>query len=230
MLATTDAAADAGEDEGARATTVLVVDDDPAIRRSVARLIRSAGFDARTFASPVEFLRHPLPDGPSCVLLDMCMDGMTGLEVQQALRRNARHIPIVFLSGRATIPIAAAGFKQGADDFLEKPARPQQLIEAVSRAIEHDRGQCADRADRAALQRRVDRLTPREQEVMGLVVTGLLNKQVAAELGISEKTVKVHRSRVMDKMEVESLAALVHIAERLGTAAASSSSAPQPVQ
>jgi FixJ family two-component response regulator len=203
-------------DASADRVTVLIVDDDPTVRRSVARLIRSAGIEARTFTSPTEFLRHELPDGPACVLLDLSMDGMSGLEVQDELRRNKRQIPIVFLSGHGTISTAALGFKHGADDFLEKPVRPAELMAAVRQAIAHDRSQLARRAGRDGLQRRYDRLTPREQEVMSLVVSGLLNKQAAAELGISEKTIKVHRARVMEKMEVESLAALVVIAERLG--------------
>jgi FixJ family two-component response regulator len=196
--------------------TVMVVDDDPAIRRSVARLMRSAGLGVRTFSSPAHFLRERLPDGPACVLLDMCMDGMTGLEVQEVLGRNERHVPVVFLSGHGTIPIAARGFKRGADDFLEKPVRPTVLLEAINRAIEHDRVQSIDRAAREHAQQRYDGLTPREQEVLKLVVSGMLNKQAAAELGISEKTIKVHRARVMEKMGVSSFAELVLLAERIG--------------
>src|SRR3954451_24239131 len=196
--------------------TVLVVDDDAQARRGVARLIRSAGYGVRMFRSPKRFLREPLPLGPTCVLLDMCMDGMSGLDVQDALRQNARHIPIVFLSGHGTVPTAAAGIKHGAEDFLEKPVSPQELIEAIRKAIAHDRGRSADRHDRKELRRRYDRLTPREQEVMSLVVSGLLNKQSAGELGISEKTIKVHRARAMEKMQVESLGARVQTAVRLG--------------
>jgi RNA polymerase sigma factor (sigma-70 family) len=201
--------------------TVLLVDDDPAVRRGVSRLVRSAGFAVRTFASPEDFLRQELPAGPACVLLDLRMEGMNGLQVQDALSRNDRAMPVVFLSGHGTIPAAAAGFKQGAQDFLEKPVRPNELIDALHRAIARDRDQNTDRADRENLRRRYARLTAREQEVMRLVVSGLLNKQAAAELGISEKTVKVHRARVMEKMEVESLAALVLIAERIGLVGAS---------
>jgi len=196
--------------------TVLIVDDDPAIRRSVSRLVRSAGFAAETFSTPAAFLRRQLPDGPACVVLDMCMEGMTGLEVQEALRRDKRPVPVVFLSGQATVPGAVSGLKHGAEDFLEKPFLPNVLIAALNRAIEHDRAGSADRRAQAELRRRFDRLTPREQEVMTLVVSGLLNKQVAAELNISEKTVKVHRARAMEKMNVESLAELVVIASKLG--------------
>jgi len=196
--------------------TVMVVDDDPGIRRSIARLVRSVGYDVKTFGLPADFLRHQLPDGPTCVLLDMCMSGMTGLEVQDVLRRNDRQVPIVFLSGHGTVSTAVTSVRNGAEDFLEKPIRPNELMEAVKRAIEHDRTDSADRANRAELRRRFEKLTPREQEVMGLVVSGLLNKQAAAEMGISERTIKVHRARVMQKMEVESLAALVIIAQQIG--------------
>ena len=198
--------------------TVVVVDDDAGVRRSISRLVRSAGYAVKTFASPADFLRHQLPEGPSCVLLDMCMEGMTGLEVQDVLRRNERHVPIVFLSGYGTVSTAVTGVRHGAEDFLEKPIHPNRLMEALGRAIEHDRADSADRAGRAELQRRYERLTPREQEVMVLVVSGLLNKQAGAELGITERTIKVHRARVMEKMEVESLAALVMIAQRIGLA------------
>jgi FixJ family two-component response regulator len=196
--------------------TVLVVDDDPAIRRSVSRLMLTAGYSVKTFASPTDFLSEKLPEAPSCVLLDMCMDGMTGLEVQERLRQGDRHVPVIFLSAHGTVPTAALGFKHGADDFLEKPVRPDELLDAVSHAIEHDRSQAADRAEVDQFRARFHGLTPREQEVMRLVVSGRLNKQAAAELDISEKTIKVHRARVMEKMRVESLAALVLIGERIG--------------
>src|SRR3954468_14279251 len=195
--------------------SVLVVDDDATIRRGISRLARAAGFSVKTFSSPKAFLRQVLPEGPACVVLDMCMDELSGLDVQEALQQRDRAIPIVFLSGHGTIPTATAGIKHGAQDFLEKPVSPHDLIEAIRKAIAHDRGHSADRHDRQELRRRYDRLTPREKEVMSLVVSGLLNKQAAGELGISEKTIKVHRARVMEKMQVESLAALVQIAARL---------------
>jgi FixJ family two-component response regulator len=207
----------------APAATVLIVDDDPAVRRSISRLVRSVGYAAETFATPTDFLRRRLPDSPTCVLLDLCMEGMTGLEVQDELRRNDREVPVVFLSGHATVHGAVSGLKHGAEDFLEKPFRPDDLLAALSRAIENDRTGCADRKAQAELRRRYDLLTPREQEVMTLVVSGLLNKQVAGDLGISEKTVKVHRARAMEKMNVESLAELVLIASKLGLASASAS-------
>jgi len=206
--------------------TVVVVDDDPAIRRSVSRLLRSAGFTVETFGSPSRFLRHQSPAAPACVLLDMCMEGMTGLEVQDVLLRNERQVPVLFFSGQGTISTAVAGIRNGAENFLEKPVPPNDLLNAVSKAIEHDRAQSAQRTNRAELKARFDRLTPREVEVMTLVVSGLLNKQVAAQLGISEKTVKVHRARVMQKLEVESLASMVLIAERIGLAPAPLTASP----
>ena len=208
--------------------TVVVVDDDSSIRRSVSRLLRSAGFTVETFASPSRFLRHQSPAAPACVLLDMCMDGMTGLEVQDVLLRNERQVPVLFFSGQGTVATAVAGVRNGAENFLEKPVAPNELLNAVSKAIEHDRAQSAQRDTRAELKSRFDRLTPREAEVMTLVVSGLLNKQVAAELGISEKTVKVHRARVMQKLQVESLASLVLIAERIGVAPAPQSATTAP--
>jgi FixJ family two-component response regulator len=200
--------------------TVLVVDDDVDIRRGVSRLIRTAGMHTKTFGSPADFLKCDLPPGPACVLLDVFMEGMTGLEVQLALSRRPRQLPVVFLSGSSTVPTVAAGFKEGAEDFLEKPFKPADLLNAVRRALDQDSRRRADRAVLDDMRRRHQELTPREQEVMALVVAGLLNKQVASELGISEKTVKVHRARVMEKMEVESLAALVLVAQRLGVAGA----------
>jgi FixJ family two-component response regulator len=194
---------------------VLVVDDDPAVRRGVSRLARAAGYATRTFASPVEFLGQELPHGPACLVLDMCMDGMTGLDVQNALTRNTRRIPIVFLSGHGTVPVVTAGIKRGAEDFLEKPVRPKQLLAAIAGAVDQDRSQALNRAKQRALLDRYESLTTREREVMSLVVGGLLNKQAAADLGISEKTIKVHRARVMEKMQVDSLAALVQLAGQL---------------
>lgn len=198
------------------APTVFLVDDDAAVRRSLARMVRSAGYAVEMFATGRDFLRHPVPAGPACVLLDLQMEGMTGAEVHEALRRSDRHVPVVFLSGCATVASAVAEVKHGAADFLEKPVSPSRLMEAIRRALEHDRADSEARASRAELQRLYDTLTPREQEVMRLVVSGMLNKQSAAELGISEKTIKVHRARVMEKMNVESLAQLVLLARQLG--------------
>lgn len=196
--------------------TVFVVDDDIEIRKGVSRLAQSIGYSAKSFSSPVDFLQEEFPSGPACVVLDMCMEGLNGLEVQDTLRTNPRALPIVFLSGHGTILSATAGIKHGAEDFLEKPIEPKALVEAIQRAIERDRQTSAQRSNCDHIRRRYDSLTPREQEVMALVVAGLLNKQVAAELGISEKTIKVHRARVMEKMHAQSLADLVRLAERIG--------------
>jgi FixJ family two-component response regulator len=200
----------------ADSATVYVLDDDTSVRQGVARLIRSAGYSARTFSSPNQFLKQPPPDGPACLVLDVFMDDLNGLEVQQALLQNQRNLPIVFLSGHADVPMTVKAMKCGAEDFLEKPFHPTALIGAIRRAVERDRQGAAERSGRADVLRRFTSLTVREREVMALVVTGRLNKQVAFDLGISEKTVKVHRGRAMEKMQVESLAELVRLAEYLG--------------
>jgi FixJ family two-component response regulator len=205
--------------------TVFVVDDEPIIRRSLSRLLRAAGFEVHTFASPAEFLNHPLPMTPACVFLDMCLGTMTGLQVQDILRQNERKLPVIFLTAYGTVPDARTGFRHGAEDFLEKPAQPADLLKAVRRAIERDRRHVAILAEQAELRKRYESLTAREREVMACVVTGLLNKQTAAELGITEKTIKTHRARVMEKMRVESLAALVVVAERIGIGVASTAPA-----
>ena len=195
--------------------TVLVVDDDQSVRRGIARLARGSGFAARTYSSPRRFLGQPLPTGPACLVLDMVMDGVNGLEVQERLQQDPRQIPIVFLSGQADIPMAARAMKGGAADFLEKPFCPLDLIGAIRRAVERDRKATVARARRDDVVHRYQTLTERERDVMGLVVRGLLNKQVAAALGISEKTVKVHRGRGMKKMRAASLAELVWLAQRV---------------
>ena len=195
--------------------TVLIVDDDASVRNSVARLARAAGHVVQAFASPVQFLEQPLPAGPACLVLDFQMDGLNGLEVQQALQDNGRRVPIVFLSGHGNISTAIEAMKKGAGDFLEKPFQPRRLLQAIAHALEQDRKSLSDREDRDEVTHCYEQLTGREREVMALVVRGKLNKQVAADLGISEKTVKVHRGRVMDKMEVDSLAELVRLSEQV---------------
>jgi RNA polymerase sigma factor (sigma-70 family) len=195
--------------------TVFVLDDDASVRQGVARLIRSAGYSARTFSSPNRLLKEPPPPGPACLVLDMLMDGMDGLGVQDALRRNGRHIPIVFLSGGSNIPMATKAMKGGADDFLVKPFSAKDLLGAIRKAVENDRKASAARVCRDDVMHRYETLTEREREVMVMVCRGMLNKQVAAELGIAEKTVKVHRARAMEKMRVESLAELVRLAEQV---------------
>ena len=207
--------------------TVLIVDDDAAVRNSVARLVRTAGYAAQTFPLPAQFLDQPLPQGPACLVLDFQMDQMNGLEVQQALQNNPRRrrrVPIVFLSGHGSVQTATEAMKNGANDFVEKPFHPNRLLQAVARALELDRRALSDQEDRDEITHCYEQLTGREREVMAQVVRGKLNKQVAADLGISEKTVKVHRGRVMEKMQVDSLAELVRLAEQVDYATVRSAS------
>jgi FixJ family two-component response regulator len=195
---------------------VYIVDDDESVRKSVARLIRSAGLEASCSGSAELFLRRGALRRPSCVLLDVNMPGLDGLGVQDELRRRGLTMPIVFVSGHGSVPIATQAMKSGAVDFLEKPFQAGQLLKLVADAIERDRRQCAGAAVRAQISGRYAMLTPREREVMSYVIRGFLNKQTAGELGISEKTVKIHRARVMEKMLAESVPELVHQAERIG--------------
>jgi len=194
---------------------VFVVDDDPAMRRSVSRLLRSAGFEALAFGEPEEFLRLVPPDSSGCVILDVSMPGLDGLAVQRQLSSRGSHVSIVFLTGHGNIPKSVQAIQSGATDFLEKPVEDEVLLQAVRRALTaHTAGRKA-REELAEIRRRLATLTRREREVMEGVVTGRLNKQVAADLGISETTVKIHRGRVMRKMKAGSLAGLVRFADRL---------------
>jgi FixJ family two-component response regulator len=196
---------------------VYVVDDDLSSRRSLEFLIKASGFKVQTFASSKEFLEFQRPDVPACLVLDVRMPGLTGLELQKELTRIGIRFPIVFVTGHGDIPMSVQAMKAGAVEFLTKPFRDDQMLRAVSLAIENDRVAYRERLEMADLKERHARLTPREREVMASVVTGLLNKQVAAELGASEKTIKVHRARVMQKMEAGSLADLVRMSEKLRT-------------
>jgi FixJ family two-component response regulator len=197
-----------------RATpTVFVVDDDASVRDALVRLIRSIGMQVETFASGREFLGYQIPDGPACLVLDVRLSGENGLVLQDALRTSERPLPIIFLTGYGTVSLCAQAMKAGAVDFLLKPVEEQDLLEAISRAIEEDRCTQDHQRQRAALARRAKTLTPREREVMSLVVTGMLNKQIADALGASEKTIKVHRAQVMQKMQAMSLAELVRMAD-----------------
>jgi FixJ family two-component response regulator len=195
---------------------VFVIDDDPSVRGAIERLVKAVGFRVATFESGQEFLESKLPEVPSCVVLDVRLPGFSGLDLQRQMTESGIRVPIIFITGHGDIPMSVQAMKAGAVEFLTKPFRDQDLLDAIGKAIERDRAARAKRARAADLRARLDSLTPRELEVMTLVVAGLLNKQIAGELGISEKTIKVHRSQVMQKMRARSLAELVRIAEKLG--------------
>lgn len=192
------------------------MDDDPSIREGVGSLLRSAGWRVETFASAEEFLARPRVNLPSCVLLDLQLPTLNGLDLQKWMNNVKLEVPVVFITGHGNIPASVQAMKAGAVEFLTKPFEEQQLFRAIAEAIERDRNIRTHQAQMHELQVRFDSLTPREQEVMGQVVTGLLNKEIAAELDITEFTVKVHRGQVMRKMHATSLADLVRMAQKLG--------------
>ena len=195
--------------------TVFVVDDDPLIRNGVRSLIGSVGLGVLTFGSAREFLLSARPDAPACMVLDVRLPDLSGLDLQRELRELDIHIPIIFITGHGDIPMTVEAMKAGATEFLTKPFRGQDLLDAVQRAIARDRDARQERAEIAELRKCFDTLSPKEREVLRMVVSGLLNKQIAAELGISELTVKTHRAHIMEKMRADSLASLVRITERL---------------
>lgn len=195
---------------------VYVVDDNPSIRRALQRLLKSVGLESMAFGSARQFLDYQRPDGVACIVLDVRMPRMSGLDLQKELTALGDDLPIVFVSGHGDISMAVRTMRDGAVDFLPKPFSDQDLLDAINRALtQHERVR-AENAERVEIQRRVDRLTPREREVLALVVTGMLNKQIGGELGTTEKTIKVHRARVMEKMEADSLADLVRLAAKVG--------------
>ena len=198
---------------------VFLVDDEPSVRRALTRLLRVAGLEVASFASGEALLADVNGLGPACVVADLRMPGLTGLELQEELSRRGLNLPVLLISGHADVPSSVRAMKAGAVDFLEKPVSAPDLLEAVRRALERHAAQETVRQEKDLLQLRLERLTPRECEVFALVATGLLNKQVGFELGTSEKTIKVHRARVMEKMEARSLADLVRMAGQLGLVA-----------
>jgi FixJ family two-component response regulator len=195
---------------------VFVIDDDDSVRRSLERLLRSVDLDVETYASAQDFLRKPMPDRPACVVLDLRLPGPSGLELQESLIRSGHDVPIVFISGHADVPSSVRAIKAGAVDFLQKPFSDQALLDIIHGALLRDRDARRDRAEIADIRLRFDTLTPRERDVLRLVIQGRLNKQIAGDLGISEKTVKFHRGRVMEKTQAGSVAELVRQADRLG--------------
>lgn len=196
--------------------TVFIVDDDPSARLGLTRLVRAAGLKVESFGSAGEFLTADRADGPGCIVLDVRMPGMTGPELQERLRVEDCGMPIIFLSAHGDVPTTAEAMKKGAVDFLAKPVDGGDLLEAIRLAVATDAESRADRAERAAVEKRMNELTPREHEVMTFVITGMLNKQVARQLGISEETVKIHRGRVMQKLGIRSVAELVRLCEKAG--------------
>jgi FixJ family two-component response regulator len=194
---------------------VYVIDDDASFRKAVSRLLRSAGLEVETLASAEEFLERPVVDRPSCLVLDVRMPGSSGMDLQVALQKARRDIPIVFVTGHGDVSTGVRAMKGGAVDFLEKPFRASDLLACVQRGLARSRQNRGERVVRAEVERRFAALTARERDVLRLVVTGMLNKQIAAKLGIAEKTVKIHRSHMTHKMEAGSVAELVAMAQKL---------------
>ncbi len=198
------------------APSVFIIDDDPSARQGLTRLVRAAGMNAESFASAEEFLASAKLDGPGCIVLDVRMPGMTGPELQEELGRSDYCMPIIFLSAHGDVPTAAESMKRGAVNFLTKPVDGDDLQEAIHEALARDAENRAQRAERGSVKESIEKLSRRQREVMTYVITGMLNKQIGGELGISEETVKIHRGRVMHKLGIGSVPELVRLCEKAG--------------
>jgi len=210
--------------------TVFVVDDDRSVREGLVDMIQSLGIQAKAFSSAQQFLQHKRPDTPACLVLDVRLPGLSGLDLQRQLGQSDQPIPIIFITGHGDIPMSVRAMKEGAVEFLTKPFRDQDLLDAIHQALKADRAAREQRAKAAEVRRRYDSLTPREREVMQLVIAGRLNKQIAGDLGTSEVTVKMHRGQMMHKMQAESVVELLRMAETMAIIASGQSLARIPKQ